>query len=54
VRKFKNTWFNRFAQKEGITDIELSEVVDQLETGQADGDLGGDVYNRKAYHNRYR
>jgi hypothetical protein len=23
VRLFKNTWFNRFAKKEGITDDEL-------------------------------
>jgi hypothetical protein len=44
VRLFKNTWFNRFAKKEGITDGELREAVNQLEAGQADADLGGDVY----------
>ena len=44
MRVFKNTWFARFAGKEGITDRELREVVDQLEAGQADADLGGDVY----------
>ena len=44
MRVFKNTWFARFAGKEGITDRELMEVVDQLEAGQADADLGGDVY----------
>jgi len=45
VRIFKNTWFNRFADKEGITDGELVEIVnDVLEAGQADADLGGDVY----------
>jgi len=44
VRLFKNTWFNRFAQKEGITDGELREAVNQLEAGQVDADLGGDVY----------
>jgi hypothetical protein len=44
VRIFKNTWFTRFAKKEGITDDELRETVNQLEEGQADADLGGGVY----------
>jgi len=44
VRIFKNTWFTRFADKEGITDGELREMVNRLETGQADADLGGGVY----------
>jgi hypothetical protein len=43
VRIFKNTWFTRFAGKEGITDDELKEAVNRLETGQA-ADLGGGVY----------
>ena len=44
MRVFKNTWFNRFASKEGITDAELREATSQLEAGQADADLGGSVY----------
>ena len=44
MRIFKNTWFTRFADKEGITDGELREMVNQLEAGQADADLGGGVY----------
>ena len=44
MRIFKNTWFTRFASKEGITDGELREAVNQLEAGQADADLGGGVY----------
>jgi hypothetical protein len=44
VRVFKYTRFSRFASKEGITDKELLEVVDQLEAEQADANLGGDVY----------
>ena len=44
MRIFKNSWFTRFAGKEGITDGELRELVNQLETGQADADLGGGVY----------
>jgi hypothetical protein len=44
VRIFKNTWFTRFADKEGITDGELREMVSRLEAGQVDTDLGGGVY----------
>ena len=44
MRIFKNTWFTRFADKEGIADNELRELVNQLEAGQADADLGGGVY----------
>jgi len=44
VRVFKNTWFTRFADKEGITDSELKEMVNYLEAGQAEADLGGGVY----------
>jgi len=44
VRIFKNSWFTRFARKEGIGDEELRDIADQLEAGQADANLGGDVY----------
>ena len=44
MRVFKNTWFTRFAGKEGITDSELRKLAGQLEEGQADANLGGDVY----------
>ena len=44
MRLFKNTWFNRFAKKEGILDAELREAANRLEAGQADADLGGGVY----------
>jgi hypothetical protein len=47
VRVFKNTWFTRFARKEGISDEELRDVVKQLEAGQPDADLGGDVYKMR-------
>jgi hypothetical protein len=47
VRVFKNTWFARFARKEGISDEELREIVNQLEAGQPDADLGGDVYKMR-------
>jgi len=44
VRVFKYTGFNRFANKEGITDHELLGIVDLLEADQADANLGGDVF----------
>ena len=47
MRIFKNTWFTRFADKEGIEDGELRELVDQLEAGQAEADLGGGVYKAR-------
>jgi len=47
VRVFKNTRFARFARKEGISDEELRDVVKQLEAGQPDADLGGDVYKMR-------
>ena len=44
VRIFKYQRFSRFAGKEGITVIELREIVNRLEKGQADADLGAGVY----------
>jgi hypothetical protein len=44
VRVFKYPRFSRFAGKEGITDKELLEIVDQLEAKQADANLGGSIY----------
>ena len=47
MRIFKNTWFSRFADKEGITDGELIEAVNLLEAGLPDAALGGDVYKMR-------
>ena len=44
MRIFKNTRFARYADKQGISDNELREAVNQLEAGQADANLGGNVY----------
>jgi len=44
MRIFKNSWFNRFADKEGITDEELRDMVDWLEADRAGTKLGGGVY----------
>ena len=47
MRVFKNTWFTRFANREGITDAELRETVNRLEAGHVDADLGGGVYKAR-------
>ena len=47
MRVFKNTWFTRFADKEGIKDSELCETVNRLEAGQSDADLGGGVFKAR-------
>ena len=47
MRIFKISWFARFASKEGITDNELKETVRLLEAGQADANLGGNVYKMR-------
>ena len=44
MRIFKNTRFARYTGKAGISDNELKEAVNQLEAGQADANLGGNVY----------
>jgi hypothetical protein len=44
VRVFKNTWFTRFAAKEAISDAELRDMVNQVEAGQSEADLGSGVY----------
>jgi hypothetical protein len=47
VRIFKNTWFTRFARKEGIADDELRDIVNQLEAGKWDANLGAGVYKQR-------
>jgi len=48
MRVFKNTWFNRFADREGIANEELRNMVEQLEADQADANLGAGVYKIRA------
>ena len=47
MRVFKYARFSRFARKEGINDDELLNIVDQLEAGQPDADLGGGVFKMR-------
>ena len=44
MRIFKNKWFHRFANREGISNSELKEIAKQLENEQFYADLDGNVY----------
>jgi hypothetical protein len=47
MRTLKGTWFSHFAKKEGITDTALKNIVEQLEKGNFDANLGGGVYKKR-------
>jgi hypothetical protein len=47
MRIFKNLWFSRFAEREGISDEDLKNAVNLLESGRVDADLGGGVYKQR-------
>lgn len=47
LRVFKNSWFERFAKKEGLTDEVLLEAVTRAEQGLIDADLGGGVIKQR-------
>ena len=44
MRIFKDRLFNKWADKEGITDKLLRVAVVEMEEGLVDADLGGNVY----------
>jgi len=48
MRIFKSKWFNKWANKEGLTDSALKNVVVEMEKGLIDADLGGHVYKKRA------
>jgi hypothetical protein len=47
MRTFKNKWFTRFADKEGVSDTDLKNVIRELEAGQIDADLGSGVFKQR-------
>jgi hypothetical protein len=47
VRIFKNKWFVRFAEDEGIDDETLCEAVQMAEQGKIDANLGGGVIKQR-------
>lgn len=48
MRILKSKWFNKWAEKEGLTDKALTEAIAEMEDGLNDGDLGGHVYKKRA------
>jgi hypothetical protein len=48
MRIYKTKLFNRWADKEGLTDQALKDAVDEMESGLIDADLGGHVYKKRA------
>ena len=47
LRVFKNKWFNKFAKKEHITDLQLCELIENIEKGLIDADYGGGVIKQR-------
>ncbi len=47
MRIFKNKWFVRFAEDEGIDDETLCEAVQMAEQGKIDANLGGGVIKQR-------
>ena len=48
MRIFKSKWFNKWADKEGLTNEVLQAAVTEMESGLIDADLGGHVYKKRA------
>lgn len=44
---YKTKLFNRWAEKEGLTDAALGTAVEELGRGLVDADLGGHVYKKR-------
>jgi hypothetical protein len=47
VRIFKNKWFAKFAEKEGISDAKLCKAVKDAESGKIDADYGSGVIKQR-------
>lgn len=47
MRIFKTKWFTRFAKKQGISDATLCKVVQDIEAGKIDADLGDGVIKQR-------
>lgn len=45
TRIYKNRWFAKFANREGISDAMLVAAIDQASRGLIDADLGGGLTN---------
>jgi hypothetical protein len=53
-RVFKTALFNKAAAKAGISDKELCQAIKEINAGQWDADLGGNVFKKRLNENRHR
>lgn len=49
---FKNSWFNRFAKRENISDETLKDAIKRAEEGLIDANLGGHVIKQRIARNK--
>jgi hypothetical protein len=54
LRAFKTAWFSKHAIKAGIDDHKLCQAIDEMNAGQWDADLGGNVFKKRLNDNRHR
>ncbi|MDM8558135.1 type II toxin-antitoxin system RelE/ParE family toxin [Candidatus Parabeggiatoa sp. HSG14] len=47
MRTFKLKLFNKWAEKEGLTETSLKKAVKEIENGLVDADLGGHLYKKR-------
>lgn len=47
MRIFKTKWFTKFAKKQGISDATLLQVIQDIEDGKIDADLGDGVIKQR-------
>ena len=47
MRIFKSKWFAKFAGKNGLSDTALRAAALEIEAGNFDADLGGNVYKQR-------
>ena len=47
MRVFKTKWFQKWAAKEGLDDEVLRAVVEEMENGLIDAELGGHVVKKR-------
>lgn len=47
MRIFKTAYFHKLAVYEGLTDQQIVEIVQEIEKGLQNGDLGGNVFKKR-------
>lgn len=47
MRIFKTKWFNKWAEREKLSDEAIRNAVEELVAGLIDADLGGHVYKKR-------